>query len=121
VKVEREAEKRAAELKREAQRVQRDMSEEARSKTRAQRRQPQGQEGACPAASRREGIARWRSDQRVSGINDDDSRKPRRQEPARAPGEGYERQDARAAGREIQVGDRVRLLVVRFDWSRRSN
>ena len=114
VKVEREAEKRAAELKREAERAAKAMSEEARRNSRAQARQPQGKEGGLPAQLRgvkvvRDGevVSQTPASTTIAAGIDAPPTSGRR---TGAPSEGaWSGQDARAPGREIQVGDRVRL------------
>ena len=111
VQVEREAEKRSAELKREAQRATQAMSEEARQKTRAQARTPQAQEGVSPPHLRGVKVVRGgtvvseRSTARVTESAEAESQTTSGQD-ARAPG----RREAREPEREIQLGDRVRLL-----------
>jgi DNA mismatch repair protein MutS2 len=105
VKVEREAEKRAAELRQEAQRAARAMSEEARRNMRTQAGQPQAKEGGLPTHLR--GVKVIRDGEVLSDAD------PKRSEEQTRSG-----QDASAPGRfpdefparEIQVGDRVRLL-----------
>jgi DNA mismatch repair protein MutS2 len=112
VKVEREAAARAAELKREAQSAAKAMSDAARAQTREHFPTTQGQEGGLPAPLR--GIRVIRDGRLVA-----DSTKPaqsdmaaleaRTQAERTAPAGG---QDARAASREIRVGDRVRLRTL---------
>ena len=107
VKVEREAQKRGAELKREAQRAAQLMSEEAHRNTRAQARQPPGKEGGLAAHLR--GVRVIRDGQVISAATASSEAGVTETQSAEASG-----QDARAPGklpgREIQVGDRVRLL-----------
>ena len=105
VRVERETQKRAAELKREAQRAAKAMSEEARLQTRAP--QSRGQEEGLPPQLRGVKVVR---DGRVIG----DGAPPSVQKPedtksghgARGPSNVPDG----APPREIEVGDRVRLL-----------
>lgn len=103
VKVERETQKRAAELKREAQRAAKAMSEEARQQTRAQLRQSRRQEGGLPPQLRGVKVVR---DGKVVGDG--------APSPVQKPEETKSGQAARAPSsiptREIEVGDRVRLL-----------
>ncbi|MGQ0762928.1 MAG: endonuclease MutS2 [Acidobacteriota bacterium] len=107
VKVERETQKRATELKREAQRAAKAMSEEARLQTRAQLRQSRSQDGGLPPQLR--GVKVVRDGKVVS----DAARVDESHEQSKDSG-----QDARAprapaqfaSSREIEVGDRVRLL-----------
>ncbi len=103
VKVERETQKRAAELKGEAQRAAKAMSDEARQKTRAQLKQSHGRKEDLPPQLR--GVKVVRDGQVVS----DAPRTDESPEPSKDSG-----QDARAPRhapvREIEVGDRVRLL-----------
>jgi len=107
VKVEREAQKRGAELKREAQRAAQLMSEEAHRNTRAQARQPHDKDGDLPPRLR--GVRVIRDGQVISAAPAPSEAGATETQSAEASG-----QDARApgklAGREIQVGDRVRLL-----------
>jgi DNA mismatch repair protein MutS2 len=105
VKVEREAEKRAAELKREAQRAAQQMSQAARSQTPAHLTAPQGQEGGLPPQLR--GVRIVRDGQVVSDVRSDRSiSQPKSQSAAES------RPAVRApstASRDLQAGDRVRL------------
>ncbi|MFZ0752049.1 MAG: Smr/MutS family protein [Pyrinomonadaceae bacterium] len=106
-KVERETQKRAAELKREAQRAAKAMSEEASQQTRAQLRQSRSQEGGLPPQLR--GVRVVRDGRVVSDARPSDGEHEQSKESApdaRAPSA----QPAFAAAREIEVGDRVRLL-----------
>ena len=108
VKVEREAERRAGELKREAQRAAQTMSAAARSQTRGRVGKSQGQEGGLPPQLR--GVRVVRDGKVVSG------------ELASAEDESQSRDDERAGARlakdarapvderELRAGDRVRLL-----------
>jgi DNA mismatch repair protein MutS2 len=113
LKVEREAQKRGAELKREAQRAAQAMSEEARQKSRVQLRRTRGQEGGLPAQLR--GVKVVRDGEVISERSTTSTPDNAEIEDAmsgrdvRAPSERGG-QDARARGREIQVGDQVRLL-----------
>ncbi len=114
--IEREAEKRAAELKREAQRAAQAMSEEARRDTRARARQPQGQEGGFPAQLR--GVKVLRDGEVISEASAASERAARTQaaevsgQDARAlvEHEGQVERKAHERNREIQIGDRVRLI-----------
>ena len=107
VKVEREAQKRGAELKREAQRMAQEMSEGAQRRTRAQATQPHGEEGGLPPKLR--GVRVIRDGQVISAVPAPSEAGPTETQSAEASVD-----DARAPselpGREIQVGDRVRLL-----------
>jgi len=106
VKVEREAEKRATELKREAQRAAQAMSEAARSETNAQLKKPQRREEGLPPQLR--GVKVVRDGQVVSDGRSEPVRQPD------APLEEDSRRDVRApsvAAREIQVGDRVKTKL----------
>ncbi|HXT64060.1 MAG TPA: Smr/MutS family protein [Pyrinomonadaceae bacterium] len=110
VKVEREAEKRANELKREAQRAMQAMSEEARRQTRSQAKKSQGEEGGLPPQLRgvrvvRDGKVVTNAAERAAYSVEAKLGKPSGQD-ARAP----RQQDTWIHGREIKVGDRVRLL-----------
>jgi len=120
IKVEREADKRAAELKREAQRAAEAMSEEARRNTRAQSRQTRANDASLPSQLR--GVKVVRGGEVIadrSGASGIVGTTNSGQDAPRAPRErGRSGQDARAATRrearqlerEIQLGDRVRLL-----------
>jgi DNA mismatch repair protein MutS2 len=107
VKIEREAERRATELKREAQQAAQAMSEAARLQTSAHLIKPQGQEGGLPPQLR--GVRVIRDGKLVSD-------EPRDHKPARATekrGQGVRAPRNRAAdfdARELKVGDRVRLI-----------
>ncbi|MGH8526111.1 MAG: Smr/MutS family protein, partial [Gammaproteobacteria bacterium] len=103
VKVERETQKRGAELKREAQRAAKAMSEEARQQTRAQLRGSRNQEGGLPPQLR--GVKVVRDGKVVGEARQSDGVHEQSKESgpdARAPSD--------APTREIEVGDRVRLL-----------
>jgi DNA mismatch repair protein MutS2 len=110
VKVEREAEKHAAELKRGAQRAAQAMSDEARQSTRARVRQPRAQEGGLLPQLR--GVKVVRDGEVISDTSaaTDESTKDQAAkwggQDVRAPGESEDRERYR----EIHVGDRVRLL-----------
>jgi DNA mismatch repair protein MutS2 len=110
VKVEREAEKHAAELKRGAQRAAQAMSEEVQLRSRGQPRSPQGQEGGLPPQLR--GVKVVRDGEVISDTSaaTDESTKDQAAkwggQDVRAPGESEDRERYR----EIHVGDRVRLL-----------
>ena len=108
VRVEREAEKRATELKREAQRAAQAMSQSARSQTPAHLTKSQGEEGGLPPQLR--GVRVIRDGQVVSDARESaitDQPKPRLSEDGgrdvRAPG---------IEGRVLQVGDRVKLKTL---------
>jgi DNA mismatch repair protein MutS2 len=108
VKVEREAEKRAAELKREAQRAAQVMSETARSQTARHLAKPQGPEGGLPPQLR--GVRVVRDGQVVSDA---------RREPVGVQAESQSVEDGardvrapRVEERALQVGDRVRLTTL---------
>jgi DNA mismatch repair protein MutS2 len=116
VKVERETQKRAAELKREAQRAAKAMSEEARQQTRAQLGQSRSQEGGLPPQLRGVKVVR---DGKVVGDGapspvqkPDETKSGQDEHPSRAarPGTPLARAPSGDPTREIQVGDRVRLL-----------
>lgn len=105
VKVEREAQKRAAELKREAQRASQAMSAEARQQTRAQLKRSQSDKVGLPPQLR--GVKVVRDGKIVSNAALSPLPEPEEQtksgQDARAP--------SGAPMREIEVGDRVRLLL----------
>ena len=105
VKVERETQKRAAELKREAQLAAKAMSEETRQQTRAGLKQSRSQEGGLPPQVRGVKVVR---DGRVLG----DGSRPLASNASEA--ETKSGRDVRVPSadptREIEVGDRVRLL-----------
>ena len=108
LKIEREAENRAAELKREAQRAAQVMSEEARRNTADQLRRSKGQEAGLPSQLR--GVRVVRDGKVVETLVTSGS------ESQRVESDQKSGQDARAPGhapgkRDIQVGDRVRLLA----------
>jgi DNA mismatch repair protein MutS2 len=108
VKVEREAEKRATELKREAQRAAQAMSQVARSQTPTHLSKPQGQEGGLPPQLR--GVKVVRDGQVVSDARHEPSSD---QAESRSVNDGG--RDARAPSiepRDFQVGDRVRLTTL---------
>ena len=116
VKVERETQKQAAELKREAQRAAKAMSEEARQQTRAKLKQSRSQEGGLPPQLRGVKVVR---DGKVVGDGAPNSvQKPEEtmsgqdEHPSRAarPGTPLARAPSGDLTREIEVGDRVRLL-----------
>jgi DNA mismatch repair protein MutS2 len=116
VKVERETQKRAAELKREAQRAAKAMSEEARLQTRAQLKQPPGRKEDLPPQLR--GVKVVRGGKVVGDGAPSPVQKPEEtksgqdKHPSRAARPGTPRARAPSADltREIEVGDRVRLL-----------
>ena len=110
VKVEREAQKQAAQLKREAESAARAMSEEARRETRGQTRSSRGQEGSLPPQLR--GVKVVRDGRVVSGNSADASSSS--VEERRISGRdarAHNTQAAFASPREVQVGDRVLLLT----------
>jgi DNA mismatch repair protein MutS2 len=105
VKVERDAEKRATELRREAQRAAQVMSQAARSQTPAHLTKPRDQKAGLPPQLR--GVKVVRDGQVVSDAHHEQSRD---QAESRSSDDGA--RDARAPsieGRDFQVGDRVRL------------
>jgi DNA mismatch repair protein MutS2 len=105
VKVERDAEKRATELRREAQRAAQVMSQAARSQTPAHLTKPRDQKTGLPPQLR--GVKVVRDGQVVSDAHHEQSRD---QAESRSGDDGA--RDARAPsieGRDFQVGDRVRL------------
>jgi DNA mismatch repair protein MutS2 len=106
VKVERETQKRAAELKREAQRAAKAMSEEARLQTRTQLKQSHGRKEDLPPQLRGVKVVR---DGKVIGQPNGLEQAPAKmavEDNVRVPSS----EDARTPMREIEVGDRVRLL-----------
>jgi DNA mismatch repair protein MutS2 len=108
VKIERESEKRATELKREAQRASREMSEAARSQTKAHLKTPQGREGGLPPQLRSVRVVR--DGQVVSEAhNETDHVSSQAQS---TDDNGRDVRDPSAAGRDFQVGDRVRLKTL---------
>ena len=117
IKIEREAEKRAADLKREAQRAAEAMSEEARQKTRAQPWTPQGQERGLPHLR---GVKVIRDGE---VINESQASSTTPIEATATSGRGarvpsksgpddsaHQRRELSGLERELEVGDRVRLL-----------
>jgi DNA mismatch repair protein MutS2 len=107
VKLEREAEKRATELKREAQLAVQAMSQAARSQTPAHLTKPQGREGGLPPQLR--GVKVVRDGQVVSDVRHQQSP----EQEYRSVEDGG--RDVRAPGielRDLQVGDRVRLTTL---------
>lgn len=115
IKIEREAEKRAADLKREAQRAADAMSEEARQKTRAQPRTPRGQEGGLPHLRGvkviRDGEVINESQASTTKLAVATSGRGARVPSKSGPDVGAHRsRELGGLEREIQLGDRVRLL-----------
>jgi DNA mismatch repair protein MutS2 len=110
VKVERETQKQAAALKREAQRAAKAMSEEARQQTRAGLKQSRSQEGGLPPQLRGVKVVR---DGKVVAQPNGGTEQHAAPETTEAGGRGVRvpgGQDAFTSPREIEVGDRVRLL-----------
>ena len=105
VKVERETQKRAAELKREAERAAKAMSAEARQQTRAQVGRSQGQDAGVPPQLRGVRVVR---DGKVVG---DGAPIEHKEEAKSGPdARAHRHAPSTVALREIEVGDRVRLL-----------
>jgi DNA mismatch repair protein MutS2 len=106
VKVQREADKRAAELKREAQRAAQAMSKAARSQTSAHLTKPQGQEGGLPPQLR--GVRVVRDGKVVSDARNESIRD--HAEPLLTQDGARDAHAPSVAPRDLQVGDRVRLI-----------
>jgi DNA mismatch repair protein MutS2 len=102
VKVEREAEKRAAELKREAQRAAQTISAAARSQTRGRLGKSQGQEEGFPPQLR--GVKVVRDGKMVGDV----PRDHQQSRPTEEGGRGVRAPSIQA--RDFKVGDRVRLV-----------
>jgi DNA mismatch repair protein MutS2 len=108
VKVEREAEKRATELKREAQRAAQAMSEAARSQTPTHLTKPQGKEGGLPSQLR--GVRVVRDGQVVSDPRPEQGREQSESRPVEDGGRGAGVPNNEEP--DFQVGDRVRLRTL---------
>jgi DNA mismatch repair protein MutS2 len=110
LKVEREAQKRAAELKSEAQRAAKALSEEARLQTRAQLKQSHSRKEDLPPQLR--GVRVVRDGKVVGEPNGGLAQSPAKKavEDSGPVLRSPISEDARTPMREIEVGDRVRLL-----------